>query len=115
MKTRRPSPTRAGLGPIRPDEVYPLADFRRRCGLGHKGVASAKRAGLRVIRFGRGAFVLGRDALAFFERLAAEQSGNGSPQRPVSRPDGADGLGSPATRRNATAGQSRGGRGHGAR
>jgi len=76
--TPQPRPT----GSIHRDEVLPLAVFRQRTGLGHKGVAHAKKLGLRVIRLGRVGFVLGSDAVAFFEKLAAEQQAEGREGQP---------------------------------
>ncbi len=67
---------RAALGPIHRDSVYPLQVFGQYMGQGHKGIATAKRQGLRVIKLGRMGYVLGSDALAFFEKLA-DQAGEG--------------------------------------
>ena len=61
---RQPAP-----GVIRGDEVYRLQELQRRLGWGEHALRQAKLAGLRIVRFGREGFVLGNDALAFFEGL----------------------------------------------
>jgi hypothetical protein len=66
------------LGSIRADEVLPVRVMAKRLGMNVKSLAHAKREGLRTVKFGRFDYVLGRDVLAFFERLAqAQADGNG--------------------------------------
>ena len=62
---RTPTPR----GSIRADEVLPLEVLRQRFGIGTKGVAAMRRAGLRIRRVGRQGYVLGTDLLDFFARL----------------------------------------------
>jgi len=69
---------------VRGDELLPLAELRRRLGLGHKGIAKAQKMGLRVTRFGKCGYVLGKSVLAFFELLEAQQ------HPPRGGPDGGD-------------------------
>ena len=57
------------LGSVRADEILPLREATRRLGWGSKGARAAKKAGLRVVRFGRGDLVLGADLLAFIKGL----------------------------------------------
>lgn len=66
-------PPRPFLGSVRRDEVLTLDEFRRRLRWGHKSIARAKAAGLRVLRFGKQGFLLGADVLDFFERLGEQQ------------------------------------------
>jgi len=74
---KHPPPSLAGFGSIRPDEVMPLREAARRLGFGAKTVAKAQRDGLRTIEYGRMKYLLGRDMLAFFEKLAEEQQADG--------------------------------------
>lgn len=62
-------------GSIRGDELLRLAELKRRLGWGEHAVRQARKAGLRLIAFGREKYALGSDVLAFFGRLA-EQQGN---------------------------------------
>jgi len=68
-----PHPPRDPAGSIRRDEVVSLAEFQRRFGLGEHAIRQCRRLGLRMARLGNRKFVLGSDAMAFFERLAVEQ------------------------------------------
>jgi hypothetical protein len=61
-------------GSIQAGEVMTLAELKRRLGLGEHAIRQARRAGLRLIAFGRGKFVLGADVLAFFEALAQQHT-----------------------------------------
>ena len=72
-KAKAPPP----LGVIRSDEVYLLAEVRRRLGWQEHAVRQARKAGLRVRRFGRQDFILGHDLLVFFSELpvAGEERG----------------------------------------
>lgn len=54
-------------GVIRRDELYTIAKFRICLGLTQSAVRSLRIAGLPVIRFGKRAFVSGRQAIAFLE------------------------------------------------
>jgi hypothetical protein len=56
---------------VRGDEAYSARDFRRRTGLTDFSYRSARRAGLRVIRFRRKVYVRGSDWLSFLERIAS--------------------------------------------
>ena len=62
---------RPGLTPIRLDEVYSLADFKRRTGLGKDGLRAARRKGLRICKCGRNHYVAGSD---WFEFLSSTQT-----------------------------------------
>ena len=81
MKARPESPVPRALGSISVGEVIPLREFGRRLGLASRALADAQRKGLRTILFGRCKFILGADALAWFQRLA-EQQGNGEEAAP---------------------------------
>ena len=76
MKRPLDKPAQRACGSIRADEVVSMAEFGRRLGFAHKALADAQRAGLRTIFFGRCKFVLGSDAIAFFQRLAEQQKGD---------------------------------------
>jgi len=71
------STTADALGSILPGELLPLAEFRRRMGIGNKGFAAMRRAGLKVRRFGRAGYVLGADAIAWFEGLPVDDGAGG--------------------------------------
>lgn len=47
--------------------IYTLAEFQARLRLKRAAMRQARRSGLRVRRFGRQGFVLGRDAIAWLE------------------------------------------------
>jgi hypothetical protein len=66
----RPGPSGEG---IRADELLPWACLHDRLGWGARALASARAQGLRVLRFGKWQYVLGRDVIAFLERV---QTGN---------------------------------------
>lgn len=51
--------------PIRIDEIYPLAEFQKRTGLGRAGIRSARRMGLRISKHGRNRYVSGLDWAEF--------------------------------------------------
>jgi hypothetical protein len=53
--------------PIRIDEVYTLAEFQRRTGLGRNGIRAARRRGLPVRRCGRNHYVAGADWAGFLQ------------------------------------------------
>ena len=67
-----PRPDTPGF--VTADSLYTLAEIQERMKLGQHAMRQARRAGLRVRRIGRRAFVLGRDLLAFIES-AAEKEG----------------------------------------
>ena len=70
---RRPKQdAQPAAGSIRADELLPLKVARCRLGVGIKGMAQLRRAGLPVRRFGRQGFILGRDVLRFFSELPAD-------------------------------------------
>jgi hypothetical protein len=66
-------PAREPAAVIRADELYSLAELRRRLGWAEHAVRQARLAGLRMVVFGRAKYVLGSDVLAFFARLAEQQ------------------------------------------
>jgi hypothetical protein len=76
-----PRPT---LSPILADAVYNKRSLCASLQWEHRTWAHAVKEGLRVVSFGKQKFVLGREVLAFFERLADQQavegSGNGEAQ-----------------------------------
>ncbi len=74
----------AVAGVVRADEVYRLAELKRRLGWQDHALRQARRAGLRLIPFGREKFALGSDVLDFFRRLADKQDGG---------PEGSNGRG----------------------
>jgi hypothetical protein len=52
-------------GHVGQDELYSLAEIRRRLGLGAHALRTARRHGLRVLRIGRNDFVLGKDLIQY--------------------------------------------------
>ena len=68
-------------GVICDGELYTLSEFRRRMDWQEHALRQARKAGLRVIPFGRAKYVLGSDALAFFERLAEGRKGGATASR----------------------------------
>lgn len=60
-----PRPDAPGL--VTADALYTLAEIQDRLKLGQHAMRQARRAGLRVRRIGRRAYVLGRDLMAFVE------------------------------------------------
>ncbi len=59
-------------GHVGQDELYSLAEIRRRLGLGAHALRTARRHGLRVLRIGRNDFVLGRDLIQYAMETYAE-------------------------------------------
>ena len=57
-------------GSVRADELMPLREFGRRLGLASRSLQDAQRRGLRTVLFGRTKYILGRDAIHFFDELA---------------------------------------------
>lgn len=52
--------------------IYSVEEFRRRVGWGLHAMRTARRNGLRVIYTAGRCYVRGDDALAYFDRVAAE-------------------------------------------
>ena len=63
MKTGQGDSDIAGV--IHRDEMYTLTEFKRRTNLKDAALRSARRSGLRVLRNGSHAYVLGRDWIDF--------------------------------------------------
>ena len=61
---------------VRADELYSLEEAARRLRWRTHSVRQAKRAGLRVIRFGSRDYISGRAILEFFDRLAKDSASN---------------------------------------
>lgn len=74
---RRPDPPQRTFGSIHADELLPMREFGRRLNLANRALADAQRQGLRTILFGRCKYVLGSDAIAFFQGLAEQQARGG--------------------------------------
>jgi hypothetical protein len=51
-------------------EIYTAAEFKRRVGMNDFSWRAARKAGLRVLKFGRKVYVRGRDWELFLERAA---------------------------------------------
>ena len=66
LATERPD----APGHITADSLYTLAEIQDRLKLGQHAMRQARRAGLKVRRIGRRAFVLGRDVMAFIDSAA---------------------------------------------
>lgn len=62
--------------PIRVDEVYTLAEFQRRTGLGRNGIRAARKRGLPVRQCGRNKYVAGSDWAGFLQAVADAACGN---------------------------------------
>ena len=60
----------ASSGVIREGELYTLTEFKRRLAIQNAAWYGLKEQGLRTVRAGSRTYVLGADALRFFERLA---------------------------------------------
>jgi hypothetical protein len=58
-----------GLGPICPEQVYPLSLFLRLTGLSNCAIREAQKNGLRTTKVGRRRFISGRDWHSYLERL----------------------------------------------
>jgi hypothetical protein len=88
MKPSRNTPGPHRRGPsgesVKADELLPLSALHTRLGWGARGLAAARRQGLRVLRFGRWHYVLGRDLIEFLESVqtvAERQPPGGISQR----------------------------------
>ena len=55
-------------GVIRADECYTVPELRRRAALGDYAFREARKAGLRIVEFGRKRYVLGQDWLEFLRQ-----------------------------------------------
>jgi len=75
----RPARPRPG-GSVQAGEVLTLSELKRRLGWGEHATRQARRAGLRLIAFGREKYALGADVLSFFARLAEQQAGSNGHQ-----------------------------------
>ncbi|MCH8047909.1 MAG: hypothetical protein IID44_29800 [Planctomycetes bacterium] len=61
----------ASLGVIEPGKLYLASEARRRLKLGDKAWKQLRADGLKVVRAGRNAYVLGDDLLRAFSELEA--------------------------------------------
>ena len=59
-------------GVIERQHVYTLDEFRQRTGMGDAAMRTARRAGLRVVRFKNRSFVRGADFLDFLDAVARD-------------------------------------------
>ena len=73
---RQKRPAMRRLGSVCADEVLTREEFGHRMGMEDKTLRHCERAGLRVVSFGRRKYVLGSDAIAFFEAQANKQAGD---------------------------------------
>jgi hypothetical protein len=64
-------------GVVREGDVYTLRAFKRLLGVGDEGMRNMRRDGLRVVRYGKRAYVSGRDAVAFLEGVGHGFAGEG--------------------------------------
>jgi hypothetical protein len=64
------NPWPAVPGHVTADALYTLDEIQQRLKLGQHAMRQARRAGLKVRRIGRRAFVLGRDVMAFVDSAA---------------------------------------------
>jgi hypothetical protein len=68
-------------GAVKSDELYTVDELKRRLGVETQGLRNMKRAGLKVIHFGRRNYVLGRSVIQFFEGLENGKAENQSQNR----------------------------------
>ncbi len=73
---RQKRPAMRRLGSVRADEVLTREEFGHRMGMEDKTLRHCERAGLRVVSFGRRKYVLGSDAIAFFEAQRKTRGAN---------------------------------------
>ena len=73
------------IGSICADEVVDLVTFQRRFSLAYKSTALMQRLGLRMVEVGKKKFILGSDAISFFQRLAERQANGNGPQTQESK------------------------------
>lgn len=67
-------------GVIRRDELYTLPELKKRLGIQDRAWWSLKEQGLRTVRAGSRTYILGKDVIELFERLAGND-----PCQPESR------------------------------
>ena len=67
-----------GRGSIHADEILLFSEAAQRLGWCAKSRRFAQRDGLRVTKYGRHQYVIGRDVVDFFQRLAERQVGEGT-------------------------------------
>ena len=71
----RPKPEPNNTPPVvRADELYVADEFYRRCRWRKHSIREAKRMGLPTIRFGSRDYVIGKQALEWFEQLGEQQN-----------------------------------------
>lgn len=58
---------------VRVDEIYSLAEFMRRTGIGVWGMREARKAGLKTIKVGTRKFVKGADWITFLDQQAVRR------------------------------------------
>ena len=75
-RSTKAQPTTAG-GSICGNKVYSLQGYCRELKIGQKTWYSMRDAGLRSCKIGKQVFILGRDAIEFFDKLAEEQAAGG--------------------------------------
>ena len=68
------NPKTVAASPIRIDEVYTLAEFQRRTGLGRNGIRAARKRGLPVRQCGRNKYVTGSDWAGFLQAVGTTDS-----------------------------------------
>ena len=59
-------------GHVAMNELYTLAEIKRRLGLGAHALRTARRHGLRVLHIGRNDFVLGQDLIQYALKMHTE-------------------------------------------
>ena len=67
------SATTEAMGAIHPAAIYPLPVFCKLLGLGSRGWRSLRTAGLPTRRHGKRAYILGSDAVKWFESLPVDE------------------------------------------
>jgi len=69
--TRAVAPSTPAVAPtgIQSDGIYALSDFQGRLRIGRHFLRAARRAGLRVHRFGNRTFIFGADFVRFLESV----------------------------------------------
>lgn len=78
----REAPPGPAPGVISLQEIYTLAEVRKRLGWRAHSLREARRLGLRVIRFGRAKYVTGRDLANFFAALAQDEDARRNGEAP---------------------------------
>ena len=62
-------------GVIESQHVYTLREFQARSGMGEAALRTARRVGLKAVRFKNRSFVRGADFLAFLDKVARNRDG----------------------------------------